>query len=128
MALRQTRAGLRRRTRFVGSIRCSSWRRRRAHLAARQLHRGELERGVGELETLARVVVGNGSVVVVTQEVQVTHDGAAGHCQLTREMAAVGQGAGAGAFTNQLQDALQPVVLGAGGGFQVFGPVPLDGT
>src|ERR1035441_1933717 len=66
--------------------------------------------------------------MVVPQEVQVTHGGAAGHSQLAREMAAIGQETGAGAFTNQLQDALQPVVLGAGGSFHVSRPVPLDGT
>ena len=58
------------------------------------------------MEALARVVVGNGSVVVVAQEVQVAHEATAGHLQFADEMAAVGQGAGARALANHLQDAL----------------------
>jgi len=50
--------------------------------------------------------------VVVAQEVQVPHEGAAGHLQLADEVAAVGKTAGAGAFADDLQDAPQPVILG----------------
>ena len=48
---------------------------------------------------------------------QVPHDRAAGNCQLTHEMPAVGQGAGAPALANQLQNALPPVILGTGRDF-----------
>jgi hypothetical protein len=69
-----------------------------------------------------------GAVVVVAQEVQVAHEGAAGHLQFMDEVAAIGGRAGTGAFADHFQDALQAVVLGPGGGFHLLGPVPLDGT
>ena len=58
----------------------------------------------------------------------VADDGAAGHLQLADEVPTVGQRAGPRALVNQLLDAMQPVILGAGGGFHVFKPVPLDDT
>jgi hypothetical protein len=102
--------------------------RAKVYLTTGELHGWKAEGWVGEPEALVRVVVGDGGVVVVAQEIQVPHQGAAGDFQFTGEVAAVGERAGAGAFPNHLQDALKPVVLGASSGFHLFGPVPLDGT
>ena len=41
------------------------------------------------------------------------------HCQLTHEMPVVGQGAGARALANQLQNALPPLILGTGRGLHL---------
>ena len=81
------------------------------HLPPGKLNRRQVVSGIGQLISAGGSVVSQRGLLLLAQEVQVAHQGAAGNPQFASKRGAVGQSPGAGACPHQFQDAAQAVIL-----------------